>query len=365
MDGGTIWETIQIASKIRTGRDTVSVVIPTRNRPESLMRLLDALARQTYPLREIIIVDAGTPELDTRMVSNRFSGERVRVLHTLPSVCHQRNTGIRAAAAQWIFLCDDDMEPPPNYVAGLMDFLAAHPDAGAVSGLFHCQNSQGRWQPDFHPQSARAIFWNWLFQLSIWCPLEQVWQNRRREFSLKLIRRTYLHNPNRLSLAGWPVLTNFRKPFVAAPIYSLGAAIVRKEWLLAAPFDTILDEHGIGDNFGVIARFPQKNPIYIRTDVPVYHHRASDNRLDSATVYFRRILALHYFLSTNLRFSRMNRLMLLWSLLGNLLSQIFGSDWRKFRITLEALKTIVTGRNPYLRARKEKPYGPVNPVPGR
>ncbi len=45
-----------------TGKPMVSVMIPTKDRCESLKRCLDSLSQQTYDSFEIIIVDGGSTD---------------------------------------------------------------------------------------------------------------------------------------------------------------------------------------------------------------------------------------------------------------------------------------------------------------
>jgi glycosyltransferase involved in cell wall biosynthesis len=41
------------------------------------------------------------------------------------SVCIQRNIGIRKAETPWVFLCDDDVEVPPDYLQQLVAHATA------------------------------------------------------------------------------------------------------------------------------------------------------------------------------------------------------------------------------------------------
>ena len=113
---------------------TISAVIPTRDRPEDLARLLASLRAQTSPLQEIIIVDAGDGSR-TAELERVFGDLPLKVLRSSPSVCRQRNLGIRNAGSEFVFLCDDDMEVPPDYLAAIAGFLKANPGRPIVSGM--------------------------------------------------------------------------------------------------------------------------------------------------------------------------------------------------------------------------------------
>src|SRR5687768_17940800 len=55
----------------------------------------------------------------------------------------------------------------------------------------------------------------------------------------KKFSRYYQQKGNHISKAGWPVLTNFTGEYFTTPVYSLGAALVKKQWLLHSPFDEV------------------------------------------------------------------------------------------------------------------------------
>src|SRR5678815_2469003 len=93
----------------------ISVVIPTCERKARLLSLLQNLDRFTYPLDQVIIVDSGNDRLLPAEYS-MFSNLDIQYMASEKSVCIQRNTGIRIARSPWIFLCDDDIEMPADYL---------------------------------------------------------------------------------------------------------------------------------------------------------------------------------------------------------------------------------------------------------
>jgi glycosyltransferase involved in cell wall biosynthesis len=97
---------------------TVSVVIPTRNRPgEALVAVRSALG-QTFPDLEVIVVVDG-PDVSTREAIEGVRDPRLRVVELDRSVggSEARNVGARAANGRWIALLDDDDEWLPSKIA--------------------------------------------------------------------------------------------------------------------------------------------------------------------------------------------------------------------------------------------------------
>lgn len=335
------------------GSASVAVVTPTRNRPESLSRLLRSLEGQYRLPDEVILVDASEPPLDPTILQREHPKLQLHYLPMQPSVCAQRNAGIRQARCSHILLCDDDMELPPNYVQDLLDFLESHPQAGCVTGVL-LEPSGGEPVPSpFAPPSPTHVLYAFLFQLSLAGDLEAVGNSGWSSLALRLVRRWYRRRGNKCSLAGWPLLTQVRGPIVRTSVYGLGAALVRRDWLLSSPYDEALGPHGIGDNYGVALGFPQERPIWILPEIKVLHHRAPDNRLPVPRAYYFRVIALERFLRDDPRFSFLNRAFLAWSLIGSAALFLARRNLPLLLAALRALGVVVTGRNP-LRDRSPR-----------
>jgi glycosyltransferase involved in cell wall biosynthesis len=104
-------------------------VVPTFNRRESLRRLLDALAAQTYPAAdfEVIVVDDGSTDGTNQMLEQLRPPYRLRTLwqaNAGPALA--RNRGVASARGALIVFLDDDVEPLPELLA---EHVAAHGDA--------------------------------------------------------------------------------------------------------------------------------------------------------------------------------------------------------------------------------------------
>ena len=323
----------------------ISVVIPTCNRKQRLLLLLQNLHQSIHPLREVIIVDSGEDRLEPPDFAT-FPNLHIHYLASEKSVCIQRNKGIQIARGEWIFLCDDDIEMPADYLQHIADHTAAHREAGAVSGLV-MQLEGGEWKANYTIHSSFALVWNFIFQLSIWGEI----RCGKNNFLVRSITNYYQRKGNHISKAGWPVITNFEGEYFRTPIYGLGASVVKREWLLRSPYEEVLDRYGIGDNYGVNIGFPATG-VHVLNYAFVYHHQAPENRLQRPLRYYRRTLALHYFIKTKERLKFVRKYWLLWSLTGNLLTFIHMRDRGMIRAVLKTIRQIALGRNPYYIAAK-------------
>jgi GT2 family glycosyltransferase len=277
---------------------------------------------------------------------NDFKDLPITIERTTPSVCIQRNLGIKLASGDFIFLCDDDMAFGANYLSKLENYLAGNPKCVAVSGQW-LQQENNVWVNQFPPKRFSQLLWRFIFQLSIWGDLESVkWPFFLRPLN-SLIKRFYFQRGNTITLAGWPLITKTQGEVFQTMIYSLGACMLRREYLLESLYDEVLDPSGIGDNYGVAIGFPGDRPIHVLTNLDVYHHRSTSNRLEKPLGYFRRILALHYFIKRSARFQQSMSVWFQWSLVGNWLYFFFKGRVEMRKATTRAIRLILSGKNPY------------------
>jgi len=119
---------------------SVSVVIPTRNRPQMVLAAVRSALSQTLAPGEVIVVIDGPAALDaagpqpaaddgTEAALAQVADKRLRIL-ALPSQvggAEARNTGVRAATGHWIAFLDDDDLWLPGKLAVQLGFAAALP----------------------------------------------------------------------------------------------------------------------------------------------------------------------------------------------------------------------------------------------
>jgi len=96
----------------------VSVVVPTRGRPELVVRAVESALAQTLSDLEVIVVLDG-PDDDARRRLDRIADARLRrvVLPAPRGIGAARNAGVLAAAAVWVAFLDDDDEWVPEKLA--------------------------------------------------------------------------------------------------------------------------------------------------------------------------------------------------------------------------------------------------------
>jgi glycosyltransferase involved in cell wall biosynthesis len=87
----------------------VSVVIPTRGRPQEVVFAVESALAQSHASLEVIVVVDG-PEWETARALQAFRDVRLRwiVLDENAGGAEARNVGVRAARGEWVAFLDDD-----------------------------------------------------------------------------------------------------------------------------------------------------------------------------------------------------------------------------------------------------------------
>jgi GT2 family glycosyltransferase len=113
---------------------SLSIIIPSHNRPELLRACLRTVNQHAPPGTEILVVDDGSPERSISQAAEGFADVRVLRCARRRGFCAAINTGIQAAGGEIVELLNDDTEVTAGWAeAALRNF--ADPAIGAVAPL--------------------------------------------------------------------------------------------------------------------------------------------------------------------------------------------------------------------------------------
>ena len=113
----------------------VSVVVPTLNEAERIAPCLEGLSRQSYEVREVIVVDSNSTDATPDLVKAKQKDDpRFRLMNDdpLPTDWVGRpwalHNGFLASSEQsdWVLGVDADTQPQPSLVASLLETAIAH-----------------------------------------------------------------------------------------------------------------------------------------------------------------------------------------------------------------------------------------------
>jgi glycosyltransferase involved in cell wall biosynthesis len=114
-------------------RPSVSVVVPTRNRPEHALACVKELLK-AEGFREIIVVDQSDSDA-TELLLGTLADPRARCVRSpLRGATNGRNVGIALSTGEVIAFTDDDCRVAVDWVTQIADIFATDPDAAVVCG---------------------------------------------------------------------------------------------------------------------------------------------------------------------------------------------------------------------------------------
>ena len=124
-------------------KSEITVGIPTRNRLNSLLRLIDSLTRQTFRNFELLISDdGGNYDLET-LIKSMFPKLNCKVIPgpkiNLPA---NRQNILNNASCSLIVMCDDDHVMEPNCLMELVSTAVSSPGTGIVSAVWPGANAE-------------------------------------------------------------------------------------------------------------------------------------------------------------------------------------------------------------------------------
>ena len=123
----------------------VTVIVPTKDRPQPLAQALASIAGQELRDIEVVVVNDGGE--DVEVVTSRFEGQVVVRLITLSSnqgLSQARNIGVQAARGRYLAFLDDDDVYFPQHLAVTLEAAEA---SGADMVYTDCLVSDRRLDP--------------------------------------------------------------------------------------------------------------------------------------------------------------------------------------------------------------------------
>ncbi len=116
----------------------ISVIVATRNRPESLQRCVDALLEMDYPHYEIIVVDNTESSTETeRVIQSVYRDNPIvrYIREKQPGLSNARNRGFQIAKGEIIAITDDDVRVDRYWLLELARGFQISKQVVCVTGL--------------------------------------------------------------------------------------------------------------------------------------------------------------------------------------------------------------------------------------
>jgi len=139
-------------------RLTTSIVVITKDRPQLIGELFEALTVQTLAPDEVVVIDNNSAS----SYADVFNAYRTRLplrtfVELTPGIPAARNRGIQEARHEIILFTDDDCVPQPRWLEKMVEPFYRDPRIGAVGGRTTYYGATGTLVERYYRADRQAV----------------------------------------------------------------------------------------------------------------------------------------------------------------------------------------------------------------
>jgi glycosyltransferase involved in cell wall biosynthesis len=304
----------------KNGKNSISVVIPTRNRAEEVVSCMKSILTQTLKPYEVIIVDS-SDSLGLKDRLKQFKTLNWKYFHTKAGMEYQRNFGIDKSSGEIILFSDDDTIWDRNYLREMLNVFEKYPkNIGAVSGSPIIKKT--------------SLFKNFL------------------KVSVELFNTLFLLTrigDGKFLPSGRPTLiSNAAKKITKCEfLYGFSMAF-RKDVINQFRFDENLKGYPWIEDDDIAFQISRKYQNYFTPFAKILHNRVLKAREDTYLAKKKKIEYHFYFFRKNMPKDLLHKTAFWWSVAGLFIQELAESRMRRntgaFRGLFDGLKNILKGK---------------------
>jgi len=229
---------------------SISVILSTHDRPESLRAAVGAVLAGSLPPRELIVVNDGSAELDPAIAAAaRAAGVRFRGCRSgRASLPASRNRGLDLASGQVCLFLDDDVILEKDYLRRLAELYGAD-RRGAVAGIGGVPTKRLYRTPAGRIWAALAA----AFAVNRWGP--------------RVCAARYVRLPRSL-----------RGRLIPARRLSGGCISLRRAVARANRFEEAFDGYALGEDTELCFRVGRRHALFLAPELTARHDSAPGGR---------------------------------------------------------------------------------------
>ena len=245
----------------------ISVIVPTLNRNKEIFFFVNTLKRQTMPVHELIVVDAGEPsDLQSQLqLSLQDTDINLQYATSEAGTSLQRNIAIDICKGDILFFFDDDILLEPDYIEQTMKCfkLEYSPPVGGVLGTF---------TSSYKTSKAKKLY-------------------------SKIFRITHSIEGNQAKLMATGAVQWLIRPddIVRVPVCSGGRVAYRKECFDHERWATFLPGYTMSEDVEISFRLSQKWTLLQNPEALLYHDKSDIGRNSQGDRFARLIYSRFYF----------------------------------------------------------------------
>lgn len=136
VDHGTLPRCVRSRRAVLADAPPISVVVATRERPDSLRACLDSLLSMEYVNFEVVVVDNDPQTSRTAdLIADHFGSSVRYVRENRRGLAAAHNCGLAQARGQIVAFVDDDVVVDQHWLTGIAEGFATTSQVGCVTGL--------------------------------------------------------------------------------------------------------------------------------------------------------------------------------------------------------------------------------------
>jgi glycosyltransferase involved in cell wall biosynthesis len=120
-----------------------SVIIPAYNSARTLAKAIESVLEQTYPAREVIVIDDGSTD-NTAQLVNGYTGKVSFIRQSNAGVSAARNRGAECASGDWLAFLDADDWYYPDRLRLHADMIMRDPGLDFLTGDYEYRDEHGK-----------------------------------------------------------------------------------------------------------------------------------------------------------------------------------------------------------------------------
>lgn len=313
---------------------TWSLVIPTYNRRDVLLRALPLALDQTVPPMQVVVVDSSDDWAVTRDAVQALMADRpgIRLDYLqadTASSATQRNQGVEQARGDIVVMIDDDTFLYPDFAERVLAVYAADrrgvvaavggrnlpvpPDRQATEGLARKENGAGTAVSGLRDRVMQYRFGRWVNRHILFQSLHTLFLKYEGE------------RPNAVPM-------EFAHLDVIPTAFIAGHALsVRRSIALSEPFDRALRFYAALEDLDATYRYGRHGILLGSNEARLHHHEAAGGRIKRRTTTTFQMLNMLVFIKRNAddpaRWLPSYRAMLWRRLLGETIKDTLSRRW--------------------------------------
>lgn len=292
----------------------ISVVIPTRNRPQELLECIRSIMVQSVFPDELIIVDTSDTENAYSKIRSALPKEKLKYIHanlSITSADHQRNIGVGNSSGDIIFFLDDDMVLDKDFIKEIVKVFKGDSEkkiGGVMGNIVNVQR---------HSNIKTNL--------------------------LLLFQRIFLltgFGDGRFRSSGCPTFVHGIAEIKNVEFLSGGLTAYRREVFKDFRFDEDFRNAMFTDDEDFSCRVSRKYQNVYTPYAKIVHNPSRIGRIDRRIKAKMTVEARYYLLKKNFSRTLKHTVAFWWSVIGYLLQAIMTGDRESIKGTIDGIHNI-------------------------